>query len=72
MGDLPLLCEASKQGRSMQAGEAPGSASQTSLGGEWMRDRASPPVGVVHGDDLLADTEEVFISVCSSLKQRQK
>lgn len=41
VGDLPLLCEASKRGRSMQAGEAPGSASQTGLGGEWMRDR--PP-----------------------------
>lgn len=70
MGDLPLLCEASKEGRSMQAGEAPGSASQTSLGGEWMRDRP-PPVGVVHAYDLLAGTEVVLASVCGSLKQRQ-
>lgn len=29
-------------------------------------------MGGVHGDDLLAGTEVVFISVCSSLKQRQK
>lgn len=71
VGDLPLLCEASKPGRSMQAGEAPGSASQRSLGGEWMRDRP-PPVGVVHVDDLLAGTEVVLASVGSSLKRRQK